>query len=170
VREYELTFVVQPEISEEGCTAIRERLDGLLERHQATRLMCEDWGKRKLAYEIEKFQKGHYYTLSFLDDGKVVPELERALRLDDSVLRFLTIVADENVKEIEERKARAAEQERIQTQKQAERAAREAEEAKARQEAEAQAREEAASARAGASDQDPSDEGEERSGEEEEEE
>ena len=132
MREYETTFIVQPEISDEGSQAILSKLDGILESGGAARLMCEDHGKRKLAYEIRKFHKGHYYTLMFLDEGKVVPDLERALRLEESVLRFLTIQAEEEVTDIEARKAAAAEAEVEQTKRAEERAAREAEEAAAR--------------------------------------
>jgi small subunit ribosomal protein S6 len=144
LREYETTIIVQPEISEECTQAIFSKLDGLLESGGATRLMCEDWGKRKLAYEIKKFHKGHYYTLMYLDDGKVVTDIERALRLEESVLRFLTILADEEVTDIEARKADAAEKEVEQAKRAAERAAREAEEAAARREAEEAAAREAA--------------------------
>lgn len=146
MREYETTFIVQPEISDEGSQAILSKLDGILESGGATRLMCEDHGKRKLAYEIRKFHKGHYYTLMFLDEGKVVPELERALRLDESVLRFLTILADEEVEDVEARKAAAAEAEVEQTRRAEERAAREAEEAAARRAAEEAEREASAAA------------------------
>ncbi|MFO0690735.1 MAG: 30S ribosomal protein S6 [Myxococcota bacterium] len=135
-REYETTFIVQPEISDEGAKAILARLDGVLASAGSTRLMCEDHGKRKLAYEIKKFHKGHYYTLMYLDGGKVVPEVERVLRLDESILRFLTVQAAENVTDIEGRKAAAAAAEVEQAKRAAERAAREAEEAEARREAE----------------------------------
>jgi small subunit ribosomal protein S6 len=152
VREYELTFIVQPEISDEGCAAIRSRLDAVLERHAALPLLYDDWGKRKLAYEIRKFQKGRYFVLSFLDTGKAVPELERTLRLDDSVLRYLSVLVDEQVKDVEARKVRAAEEARVQEQRRAERAAREAEEARAREEAE-RAREANGGPRAGEGDE-----------------
>ncbi len=135
-REYETTFIVQPEISDEGAKAILARLDGLLAASNATRLMCEDHGKRKLAFEIKKFHKGHYYTLMYLDSGKVVPEVERSLRLDESILRFLTIQAAADVMDVEGRKAAAAVAEVEQTKRAAERAAREAEEAEARRESE----------------------------------
>ena len=136
MREYETTFIVQPEISDEGSQAILSKLDGVLEAGSSTRLMCEDHGKRKLAYEIRKFHKGHYYTLQFLDDGAVVPDVERALRLEESVLRFLTILVTEEVEDIEARKAVAAEAEVEQEKRAAERAQREAEEAAARREQE----------------------------------
>lgn len=141
MREYETTFIVQPEISDEGGQAILSKLDGVLESGGATRLMCEDHGKRKLAYEVRKFNKGHYYTLMFLDEGKVVADLERALRLEESVLRFLTILAEEEVADVEARKATAAEAEVEQTKRAEERAAREVEEAAARRAAEEAERE-----------------------------
>jgi small subunit ribosomal protein S6 len=148
LREYETTFIVQPEISEEGNSALLEKLDGILATGGATRLMCEDHGKRKLAYEINRFHKGHYYTLMFLDEGQVVPDLERALRLDESVLRFLTIQAEEAVADVEGRIAVAAEAEVEQAKRAAERAAREAEEAEARRLAEETAQREAEEAAA----------------------
>jgi small subunit ribosomal protein S6 len=135
LREYETTFIVQPEISDEGCQEIFTRVDGILEREGATRLLHDDQGKRKLAYEIRKFQKGRYVTTQYLDHGKAVAPLERALRLEESVLRFLTVQVSESVEDIEQRRALAAEEERIRAERARERAAREAEEEKARQEA-----------------------------------
>jgi small subunit ribosomal protein S6 len=135
LREYETTFIVQPEISDEGCQELLARVDGILEREGATRLLHDDQGKRKLAYEIRKFQKGRYVTTQYLDHGKAVAPLERALRLEESVLRFLTVQVSEKVEDIEHRKALAAEEERIRAERARERAAREAEEEKARQEA-----------------------------------
>jgi small subunit ribosomal protein S6 len=144
LREYELTFIVQPEISDEGCEALQQKLDAVLAAHGSIRLLYDDWGKRKLAYEIDRFQKGHYFVLSFLDEGKAVPELERLLRLEESALRFLTVLVDEQVKDVDGRKAWATSEERVQAERRAERAAREAEEAKAREAAEqARAAEEA---------------------------
>ncbi len=144
MREYETTFILQPEISDEGVQELRGRLGAVLDKGGAMPLIFDDQGRRRMAYEIQKFQKGRYVAFAYLDGGKSVPDLERALRLEDSVLRFLTVLVSEEVKDIEARKAEAAEQERIQAQKAAERAereaadaaeraAREAEEAAARQ-------------------------------------
>ena len=143
MREYETTFIVQPEISSEGIEAICGRLDGILESQGAGRLLYDDLGRRRLAYEIRKFQKGHYLTLMYLDEGKVVPEIERALRLDDSVLRFLTVLVKQQVPDIEARKAEAAELEQERARKAADRAAREAEDAAREAEEAARAAEEA---------------------------
>ena len=129
MREYETTFIVQPEISDEGVQTLCDRLDAVLVRSEATRLMVDDLGRRRLAYEIQNFQKGRYLTLMYLDRGVAVPEIERTLRLEDSVLRYLTIQVADEVADIEARKAEAAEIERARAEKAAERAARDAEEA-----------------------------------------
>ena len=139
LREYETTFIVQPEITDDVRDAFLAKLDGLLAAKGATRLMLDDWGKRKLAYEIENFQKGHYYSLQYLDDGKVIAELERALKLEEAILRYMTVRVAEDVEDVEARKATATEAERkLHERLEAERAAREEEE-KARREAEARA-------------------------------
>jgi len=149
LREYETNCIVQPEISDEGIATLRERFEGILERSGADRLAWDDQGKRRLAYEIESFQKGHYLVLSYLDDGKVVRELERVARMEESVIRFLTILANEEVIDLEARKKEAAELEEERNRKAAEAAAREAEEAAeraAREEEERRAAEERAAA------------------------
>jgi small subunit ribosomal protein S6 len=149
VREYEFTFIIQPEISDEGIQGICDRLDGILEKNGAHKLFYDDMGKRRLGYPVQKFQKGHYLTLFYLDNGTSVRELERSLKLDDSILRYLTVLGNELVKDIDARKAEAAEIERVRAEKAAERAAREAEDA-AR--AAAEAAEEAVRAEAEAAD------------------
>ena len=133
MREYETTFIVQPEISDEAAKELLTRLDGLLERTGAIRLLHDDQGKRRLAYDIQKFQKGRYVTSYYLSDGSAVNVVERALRLEESVLRFLTVMADPEVIDIEARKARAAEDERMHAERARERAQREAEEERVRE-------------------------------------
>jgi small subunit ribosomal protein S6 len=136
VREYETTVIVQPEISSSGTETILEKLDSALEQGGSTRLMCADLGKRKLAYEIHKFHKGHYYTLSFVDEGQVIPDLERVLRMEESVLRFMTVMVDESVTDLEARVERGRNLEIEQEKRAVEKAEREADEARAREEVE----------------------------------
>ncbi len=133
MREYETTFIVQPEISDEGAKELLGRIDALLERSGAIRLLHDDQGKRRLAYDIKKFQKGRYVTSYYLSDGSAVGPVERALRIEESVLRFLTVMADPEVTDIEARKTRAAEDERMHAERARERALREAEEDRARE-------------------------------------
>lgn len=133
MREYETTFIVQPEISDEGAKELLGRIDGILDRSGAIRLLHDDQGKRRLAYDIQKFQKGRYVTSYYLSDGAAVGPVERALRLEESVLRFLTVMANPEVVDIEARKAKAAEDERAHAERARERALREAEEERARE-------------------------------------
>lgn len=135
MREYETTFIVQPEITDEGCVELFARVDGVLERAGATRLLHDDQGKRRLAYEIRKFQKGRYVTTYYLSEGEAVGPLERALQIEESVLRFLTVLRSGEVADIEARRAEAAEEERVRRERAKERAEREAAEEQARQEA-----------------------------------
>ncbi len=169
MREYETTFIIQPEISDEGCQDLLARLDGILEREGAIRLLHDDQGKRKLAYEIRKFQKGRYVTTYYLDQGAAVAPLERTLRLEESVLRFLTVQVTDRVEDIEQRKQVAAEEERIRAERARERAEREAEEEQARQEA-AKLASEALAERAADDDDDLDDESDEFEGVDEDEE
>ncbi len=136
MREYETTLIIQPEISDEGVVEIEARLDRFLESSGSIRLTYEDLGKRRMAYEIQNFQKGRYVMLQFLDGGSAITGLERAIRLDDSIIRFLTVQVSDDVPDVAARVTSAAEEERIRAEKAAARAAREAEDA-VRQEAEA---------------------------------
>jgi len=133
MREYETTFIVQPEISDDGAKELLGRIDGILERSGAIRLLHDDQGKRRLAYDIQKFQKGRYVTTYYLSEGAAVGPVERALRLEESVLRFLTVMANPAVVDIEARKAKALEDERAHAERARERALREAEEERARE-------------------------------------
>jgi small subunit ribosomal protein S6 len=133
MREYETTFIVQPEISDEGTLEILTRLDGILERSRAIRLLHDDQGKRRMAYDIRKFQKGRYITSYYLSEGDAVAPIERGLRLEESVLRFLTVMADPEVADIDARKAKAVEDEADHAERARERALREAEEERARE-------------------------------------
>lgn len=139
MREYELVYVIQPDATPEREKEIHTRLDEAIARSEGTYLLRDDWGKRRLAYEIKKFQKGQYVLLSFLGKGAVVNELERLLRVDPDVLRFLTVKVEDEVKDVEARIARAREEE-------AERARHREE--RERQEAERAARQAAAAAAA----------------------
>lgn len=137
MREFDTTFIVQPEISDEGREALIAKLRGVLERAGGTPLEVDDMGKKKLAYEIKRFQKGHYLGFLYADSGKAVAELERALRLDESILRFLTVRRLDHIEDLEARKAKSVDLEKIRKERAAERAVREAEERAAREAARA---------------------------------
>ncbi|MEE8558270.1 MAG: 30S ribosomal protein S6 [Myxococcota bacterium] len=169
MREYELIYVIQPDASPEREKEINSRLDDAIARSGGTVLLRDDWGKRKLAYDIKRFQKGHYVLLSFLGRGPIVAELERGLRIDADILRYLSVRVQDEVKDVEARIAsareEAAEQARRREERdrlEAERTARLAAAAAEANEREAKAAEakaaEAGAAEAGATEGPPADE------------
>ena len=129
MREYDLIYIIQPDATREREAEIHAKVDSFVSEGGGTHLLRDDWGKRKLAYEIQKFQKGHYFQLSFLGNGAFVPDMERQLRLDVDVLRFLTVLANDNVKDIEARVTQAREYEAEQARRREERELLEAERA-----------------------------------------
>jgi small subunit ribosomal protein S6 len=135
VREYEFIYIIQPDATPEREKEIQARVEKEIVAGGGQILLWDDWGKRKLAYEIRKFNKGHYMLVSFLGGGRFIPEIERFLRLDPDVLRFLAVKVDDNVRDIEARLVRAKEDEAERARKREERERREAERA-ARAEAE----------------------------------
>lgn len=88
---YETTFITRPELSDEALKALSERLTQVVGSFQGEVVLTEDWGKRKLAYPITKESRGHYTYMVYTGKGDVVHEIERTLRLQDHVLRFLSV-------------------------------------------------------------------------------
>lgn len=97
LRRYELVYIVQPEATDEERAKVEERVVHICEKMHAHVLKKEDWGKRKLAYEIKKCNKGYYSYFVFAAPSTVPAEIERNLRLLDSVLRYLTICLDKDI-------------------------------------------------------------------------
>ncbi len=89
--EYETIVVVRPDIEDSSVFAIIEKFEQIVLGKAGHILDREDWGKRKLAYPIAKHQKGHYIRLLFLATSSVVAELERRIRNEDQVIRFMTV-------------------------------------------------------------------------------
>ncbi len=95
LREYELVVVLRPDTSEEDTQKVLDRIDGILKNEEGILLRRDLWGKRKLAYEIEKHQKGVYYYMLFLCKGETIQELERNLKMLEMILRYMTVkIAD----------------------------------------------------------------------------
>lgn len=92
---YETMFILRPgleaEVEEEvliGLQAVIKKLDGEVKA-------VDDWGVRRLAYEIEKIQEGHYYLVKFAAGKEIVPELEHFYRVTDTVMRYIVIREEE---------------------------------------------------------------------------
>lgn len=107
MREYETVFITQPNLSDPKLKLLVERLKSLIDKHRGRLFFARDMGKKSLLYPIKKELKGIYTCLDYAADGGVVSELERSLRLDEDVLRFLTIVKVQDV-DVEARAAEVA--------------------------------------------------------------
>ena len=135
MREHELIYVIQPDATPEREQEIHARVAKVIGDAEGQVLLRDDWGNRKLGYEIAKYQKGHYFQLNFLSDGACVSEIERGFRIDADLIRFLTVRVADSVTDIEKRVAEAQVQAAEQAERRAERERLEAEREKERAEA-----------------------------------
>ena len=90
MRHYEIVFIVHPDQSEQ-VPAMVERYKALVATHGGQVHRLEDWGRRQLAYPIQKLHKAHYVLMNIECKGEVLAELEHGFKFNDAVLRHLTI-------------------------------------------------------------------------------
>ena len=96
-REYETTFILRPNTPNEGVAEVNTRIKGIIESMGGKIIKVDNWGKRRLAYEVAKERKGIYLYWQYLAQPGVVEETERNLRMLDAVIRYLTVKVDEDV-------------------------------------------------------------------------
>lgn len=96
-REYETIFILRPDVTNDQIAAVNTKLRGILESGGAKLLKIENWGRRKLAYEVKKQLKGVYLFWRYLGDPGLVEEAERNLRLSDMVIRYYSVRVADNV-------------------------------------------------------------------------
>ncbi|MBA3501482.1 MAG: 30S ribosomal protein S6 [Myxococcota bacterium] len=96
-REYETTYILRPNTSNEGVAEVNTRVRGIIENMGGKVIKVDNWGKRRLAYEVAKERKGIYLYWQYLATPGVVEETERNLRMLDSVIRYLSVRVDENI-------------------------------------------------------------------------
>jgi len=89
VTEYEILLLLDPELAEEKQAEIVGRLRTLIEQGQGTFERHDVWGRRRLAYPIDKKEEGFYHLLSFISSPETLDELSRVLKIDDDVLRHM---------------------------------------------------------------------------------
>jgi small subunit ribosomal protein S6 len=91
MRNYEAMYVLRPEMDEEQVNAAIEKFSGMIAANGGEVTKVEQWGKRRLAYEVEKLREG-YYVLCYFNAGADLPkELERNFKISDNVIRFLVV-------------------------------------------------------------------------------
>lgn len=96
MRHYEVVFIVHPDQSEQ-VPAMVERYRQMVTGHNGRIHRLEDWGRRQLAYPIDKIHKAHYVLMNIECDNETLTELEHAFKFNDAVLRHLTVLMSEAV-------------------------------------------------------------------------
>ena len=91
MRRYETTYILRPNLGEDQFSEVIERTNTIITNDGGAIINLERWGNRKLAYEINKENLGQYIYLDYAAPGSTIQEIERIFRIDDRVLRFLTV-------------------------------------------------------------------------------
>lgn len=104
---YESIFILRPTISDDDVTKTVTKLEGIV-KQGGEYITTENWGKKKLAYEVMKEKKGLYVLFRFRGKGELISELERNYRFDDNVIKFMTIKLGKKELEMLEKKAAAS--------------------------------------------------------------
>lgn len=94
---YESIFIIHPSTSDDDVNAIIGRVREIIAKPGGNVVHVENWGRKKLAYEVKKQRKGNYVLMNYEGGSGVVQELERNFRLMDSVLKFMTIKVDPRI-------------------------------------------------------------------------
>ena len=97
MREYETIILVKPDIGDDPLNKLAQRVKGIIDAGQGKFIALDNWGKRKLAYDIEKYPKAVYLHAHYLGKSDLPHELERNLRISDDVIRYMSIVLKADV-------------------------------------------------------------------------
>jgi small subunit ribosomal protein S6 len=107
MRRYETIIIIDPDLSAEEREPVLARVKDVIAQQDGYLAFIDDWGTRKLAYEIKKKARGYYVRFDFCGNAAVVDEIERFFRIDDRVLKYMTVLLDK-IAEIEKIKEEVA--------------------------------------------------------------
>ena len=106
MRRYETIFIASPTLTDEQADELVKMYEGIIAEQGGELLKTDKWGRKKLAYEVQKFSEG-YYTLFEMNAGpKLIAELERRFRNNEVVIKFMSVRLDEDAKSAARRQAR----------------------------------------------------------------
>ena len=97
MRRYETIFIADNDLPEEERSPIFEKLKDLIHQHNGLLVMVDEWGGKRLAYEIRKKAHGYYVRLDYCGSGILVDEIERFFRIDDRILKYMTVLLDKDI-------------------------------------------------------------------------
>ena len=108
-RQYELVYIVSPDATEQEVSDLHTQIEQIVQRFNGTFDKTENWGRRKLAYEIGKHREGNYVVETITGSGELMKEIDRRLHVIEQVIRHLTVRVDEELQVAERtRSARQA--------------------------------------------------------------
>jgi small subunit ribosomal protein S6 len=105
---YEILFIADPNLGEEAVATLTEQVQGFVEKDGGKVEKVEQWGKKRLAYEVRGHREGSYVLMVAESTGPLVKEVERKMKVTDGVIRYLTVRVDDELRKAERRKARRA--------------------------------------------------------------
>ena len=97
MRRYETIFIADTDLPEEERFPIFEKLKDLIHQHNGLLVMIDEWGKKRLAYEIKRKIHGYYIRLDYCGSGILVDEIERFFRIDDRILKYMTVLLEKEI-------------------------------------------------------------------------
>ncbi|WP_067840414.1 30S ribosomal protein S6 [Amphibacillus sediminis] len=95
MRNYEIMYIIRPNIEDEAKTAVIERFNSILTENGAEDIKVDEKGKKRLAYEINDFRDGYYVVLNFKGDEKAINEFDRLAKFSDDIIRHIAIREDD---------------------------------------------------------------------------
>ncbi|MEW6697403.1 MAG: 30S ribosomal protein S6 [Bacillota bacterium] len=95
MRNYEVMYIIKPDAEEEKVTALVEKFKGLVEERGAEVTKLDKWGKRRLAYEINKIKEGIYVLMQFKAESSAAAELDRVMKINDDIIRHMITREDD---------------------------------------------------------------------------
>ncbi|MHC4751573.1 MAG: 30S ribosomal protein S6, partial [Planctomycetota bacterium] len=92
MRRYETITIVDPDLSEDERKPVLDRITDLISQQDGFLVIMDEWGSKKLAYEIKKKSHGYYVRVDYCGTGALIDEMERFFRIDDRVLKYMTVL------------------------------------------------------------------------------
>jgi small subunit ribosomal protein S6 len=92
---YESIYILNPELSSEAAEKVKEVMSGIVLKQDGDIHIVDDWGVKRLAYNVKKHSKGHYVLMQFSGSAAALKELERNYRVNDGVIKYMTLRIDE---------------------------------------------------------------------------
>ena len=111
-RQYELVYVMTPESSDEQVAEMHSQIEQIVQRFNGTLDKTENWGRRKLAYEIGHAREGTYVVETITGSGELMKEIDRRLKVTEGLLRHLIVRVDESTIKAERARAKRTEESR----------------------------------------------------------